>query len=168
MNEREAREMLISVSREHLSVTLMDIFVALLIWLFGLLVFLPAAYQITPKGVPLAISIIVLIGFSVFVIRAINSGLIVLLDSTSNVLAYKYKSWKKPKISIEKLKDIFKNVVYVAVALILYLLYSPFLLTIHPSLNGLVLITVIIWIFWVTLKTVNIMLLNQETRSEMH
>ena len=167
MSEREAREMLISVSREHLSVTLMNIFVALLIWLFGLLVFLPAAYQITPKGVPLAISIIVLIGFSVFVIRAINSGLIVILDSTSNVLAYKYKRWNKPKISIEKLKDTFKNGVYVVVALILYLLYSPLLLTIHPSLNGLVLITVILWIFWATLKTVNIMLLNQETQSEM-
>ena len=164
MSEREAREMLISVSCEHLSVTLMDIFVALLIWLFGLLVFLPAAYQITPRGVPLAIGIIVLIGFSVFVIRAVNSGLILLLDSTSNVLAYKYKIWKNPKLSIEKLKDTFKNVVYVVAALILYLLYSPFLLTIHPALNGLVLITVILWIFWTALKTVNTMLLNQETQ----
>ena len=164
MSEREAREKLISVSREHLPVTLMDIFIALLIWLFGVLVFLPAAYQITPRGVPLAISIIVLIGFSVFVIRAINSGLIVILDSTSNVLAYKYNRWKNPKLSIEKLKDTFKNVVYVVAALILYLLYSPFLLTIHPSLNGLVLITVILWIFWTTLKTVNTILLNQETQ----
>lgn len=160
MSEREAREKLISVSREHLPVTLMDIFIALLIWLFGVLVFLPAAYQITPRGVPLAISIIVLIGFSVFVIRAVNSGLFLLLDSTSNVLAYKYNRWKNPKLSIEKLKDTFKNVVYVVAALILYLLYSPFLLTMHPSLNGLVLITVILWIFWTTLKTVNTMLLN--------
>ena len=164
MSEMEAREKLISVSREHLPATLMNIFIAMLIWLFGVLVFLPAAYQITPRGVPLAIGIIVLIGFSVFVIRAVNSGLILLLDSTSNVLAYKYKIWKNPKLSIEKLKDTFKNVVYVVAALILYLLYSPFLLTIHPSLNGLVLITVILWIFWTTLKTVNTMLLNQETQ----
>ena len=160
MSEMEAREKLISVSREHLPATLVNVFIALLIWLFGVLVFLPAAYQITPRGVPLAISIIVLIGFSVFVIRAVNSGLILLLDSTSNVLAYKYKRWKNPKLSIEKLKDTFKNVVYVVAALILYLLYSPFLLTMHPSLNGLVLITVILWIFWTTLKTVNTMLLN--------
>ena len=164
MSEMEAREKLISVSREHLPATLMNIFIAMLIGLFSVLVFLPAAYQITPRGVPLAIGIIVLIGFSVFVIRAVNSGLILLLDSTSNVLAYKYKIWKNPKLSIEKLKDTFKNVVYVVAALILYLLYSPFLLTIHPSLNGLVLITVILWIFWTTLKTVNTMLLNQETQ----
>jgi hypothetical protein len=164
VGEKEARENLISVSRENLPDTLINIFAALLIWLFGVLVFLPAAKQITTRGVPLASTIIVLIAFSVFIIRAFNSGLIPLLDSTSDVMAYKYKNWKKPKISIEKLKKASKNIVYVATALILYLLYSSFLLTIHPSLNGLALIPIILWIFWTILKTVNTVLLEQETK----
>jgi len=162
MSENEARENLISVSREHLPDVVINVFVALLIWLFGVLVFLPAAYQILPRGIPLASSIIILIGVSVFVVRAFNSGLTSLLDSTSNVLACDYKNWKKPKLSIEKLQTTVRNMVYVVAALILYLLYSPFLLTIHPSLNGLVLIPVILWIFWTILKTVNTILLDKE------
>jgi len=164
MGENEARENLISISKEHLPDVVTNALVALLIWLFGVLVFLPAANQITTRGVPLASTIIVLVAFSVFIIRAFNSGLIPLLDSTSDVMAYKYKNWKNPKISIEKMQKTVRNMVYVVTALILYLLYSPFLLTMHPALNGLALIPIILWIFWTILKTVNTVLFDQETQ----
>ena len=159
MSEKEARDKFISIAREHLPSTLINLSTAVLIWLFGALVFLPAAYRIEPKGVPLACSVILLIGFSIFVFRAFG-GLRLLLESTSDVLAYKYMRRKKEKIPIEKLKTVVRCIIYVVAALILYALYSPFLTAIHPSLNGLVLITIVLWVFWMLFKTVNAGLLD--------
>jgi hypothetical protein len=161
MNEKESREKLLSSSKQHLPNVVTNLFVALLIWLFGILVFLPAANRILPQRIPLAASLIVLIGFTIFIVRAINNGLPLLLDLTSNILAYDYKNWRKTKIPIEKLKPTIKSIIYAITLLILYLLYSPMLLTIHPSLNGLVLLPIVLWIMWTILKIINMTLLEQ-------
>ena len=159
MSENQARENLISVSKEHLPATLMNIFMALLIWLFGILVFLPAAYSIAPRGLPLLCSLIILVGFSLFVFRSFD-GLRPLLNSTSDFLAYVYIRRRNAKVQVERLKTASRPIIYVITALILYLLYSPFLVVIHPALNGLVLIPIILWIFWTLFKTVNVLLLD--------
>jgi len=159
MSENEARENLISVSREHLPDTLINLFVALLIWLFGILVFLPAAYSISPRGLPLLCSLIILVGFSLFIFRSFD-GLQPLLNSTSDFLAYVYIRRRNAKVQVERLKTASRSISYVITALILYLLYSPFLVAIHPALNGLVLIPIILWIFWTLFKTVNVLLLD--------
>lgn len=161
MSEKEAKEKLLAISRQHLPNVATNLFVALLIWLFGVLVFIPAANQILPQRIPLAASLIVLIGFTIFIARAISKGLPSLLDSTSNVIAFDYKKWKKTQMHIEKLKRIMKAVIHSVSILILYLLYSPFLLTIHPSLNGLLLIPLILWIMWTALKIINTTLLEK-------
>jgi hypothetical protein len=155
----EARDNLISVSREHLPGTLLNSFVALLIWLFGVLVFLPLAYSISPGGLPLICCLIILMGFSIFIFRAF-SGLRPLLDSTSDFLAYVYMQKRKAKIHVKRLKTTGRYTSYVITALILYLLYSPLLAAIHPALNGLVLIPVILWILWTLFRTVNVLLLE--------
>jgi len=157
MSEREARDKLVSVAREHLPDTLINLFTAMLIWLFGALVFLPAAYRIAPGGLPLACGVILLVGFSIFIFKGFT-GLRPLLESASDVLAYEYTRWRKAKFPLQRLKTVVECLIYVVVALILYALYSPFLATIHPSLNGLVLITVILWICWMLFKTVNTVL----------
>lgn len=162
MSENKAQDKLFSIMREHLSDILINVFIALLIWLFGVLVFLPAAYQIASRGVPFASNLAILIGFSVFIIKAVNSGLRQLLESTSDLIAYKFKKWKKPKISIIKLQKVMKNIVYIFAILCLYILYYPFLVTVHPALNGLVLIPIILWIFWTLIKTVNITLIEKD------
>jgi len=159
MSENEARENLISVSREHLPDTLINLFVALLIWLFGILVFLPAAYSISPRGLPLLCSLIILVGFSLFIFRSFD-GLQPLLNSTSDFLAYVYIRRRNAKVQVERLKTASRSISYIITALILYLLYSPFLVAIHPALNGLVLIPIILWIFWTLFKTVNVLLLD--------
>lgn len=163
MSEREARDKLISIARAHLPSTLINLSTAVLIWLFGALVFLPAAYRIEPKGVPLACSVILLFGFSIFVFKALG-GLRILLESTSDVLAYEYMQRRKLKISIEKLKTVVRCITHVVAALIIYALYSSFLTAIHPSLSGLVLIVVVLWIFWLLFKTVNAVLLDRHQR----
>ena len=159
MSENEARENLISVSREHLPDTLINLFVALLIWLFGILVFLPAAYSISPRGLPLLCSLIILVGFSLFIFRSFD-GLQPLLNSTSDFLAYVYIRRRNAKVQVERLKTASRSISYIITVLILYLLYSHFLVAIHPALNGLVLIPIILWIFWTLFKTVNVLLLD--------
>ena len=160
MGEREARDKLISTAREHLPSTLINFSTAVLIWLFGALVFLPAAYRIDPVGTPLICSLIILTGFSIFFFRAFGA-LRLLLKSTSDVLAYEYIQRMKAKIPIERLKTVVRCLIYVVAASILYALYSPFLAAIHPSLSGLVLITIVLWIFWMLFKAVNAVLLDR-------
>jgi len=159
MDEKETQEKLISVARDCLPSTLSNIFTALLIWLFGILVFLPAAYSISPQGLPLLCSLIILVGFSIFIFRSFD-GLQPLLNSTSDFLAYVYIRRRNSKVQVERLKTASRSISYVITALILYLLYSPFLVAIHPALNGLVLIPIILWIFWTLFKTVNVLLLD--------
>lgn len=159
MDEKETREKLISVAKDLLPNTLSNIFTALLIWLFGILVFLPAAYSISPQGLPLLCSLIILVGFSLFVFRSFD-GLRPLLNSTSDFLAYVYIRRRNSKVQVERLKTGSRSVSYVITALFLYLLYSPFLVAIHPALNGLVLIPIILWISWTMFKTVNVLLID--------
>ena len=147
----------VSVAREHSPNTLINLFTAMLIWLFGALVFLPVAYRIAPAGLPLACGLILLAGFSIFIFKAFT-GLRALLESTSHVLAYEYKRRKKSKLPLQRLKTVVNCLIHVAAALIFYALYSPFLATIHPSLNGLVLTTIILWICWMLFKAVNTVL----------
>ena len=158
MGEREARDKLFSIAREQLPSTLINVSTAVLIWLFGVLVFLPAAHLITPRGLPLACSLILLITFSIFVFRAFG-GLQLLLKATSDVLAYEYARRMKTKIPIERLRIVVGCLMFVAAILVLFALYSPFLVAIHPSLSGLVLITIVLWIFWRLFKAINALLL---------
>jgi hypothetical protein len=155
MSEKESREKLFSLSKKHLSKVLISLFTAFLIWLFGILVFIPFAQQILPQRIPLAISLTIFVAFSFFIKKSYDNGLLKLLDSTSDVLAYEYKNWKKSETSIQKLKPIIHNIVYVLTVILLYLLYSPLLTIIHPALNGLVMIPIILWIMWTIIKTLN-------------
>ncbi|MDH5689499.1 MAG: hypothetical protein OEZ48_16745 [Candidatus Bathyarchaeota archaeon] len=154
MSEREARDKLISIARERLPSTVINLSTAMLIWLFGVLVFLPAAYRIVPRELPLACGLILLVGFSIFVFKAFG-GLRLLLESASGVLAYEYIRRRKAKIAVERITTLVRCIIYVVAALILYALYSPFFATIHPSLSGLALVTIVLWIFWMLFKTVN-------------
>ena len=114
---------------------------ALLIWLFGVLVFIPIALGIDPAGLLLPCSLIILLGFSFFLFRG-SRGLRDVLDAASEVLAYK---WARRRRS--RLEDVERKVraaLYSATILIFYLLYSPLLAGIHPSINGVAVILVIL------------------------
>jgi len=161
MNEKEAKDNLNETLTKHLPSVTTNFFAALLVWLFGVLVFIPAAKQISPQQIPLATSLIILIGFTIFIARTIDKGLPALVKSTAAVVSFKYKNWKKPKTPITQLYIAFKHMLYIAVTLMIYLLYSPFLMTINPALNGLVLIPIILWILWITMKIINIILLQK-------
>jgi len=152
--ESEAHARLADVMKEHLPNTFTNFSTAVLIWLFGVLVYLPLAHRIESIEVPLICGLTVLIGFSVFVFRGFD-GFRRLLDAGSDVLAYEYRRRReKVKFSIDQLKTVARCIVYVVSVLIIYGLYSPLLATIYPSLSGLVFIPVILWIFWMIFKSV--------------
>lgn len=154
--EREsiARAELVSALKEHLPNTLENLFIAALIWLFGALVFLPAATRITSVEAPLVIALILLIAFTLFIFKA-SGGLHLLLPVASEIFAHKYIQWKKGiEKPTERMKERFRCTIYVLAVLILYTSYLPFLLPIHPSLAGLAFIPIVLWIFLMILKII--------------
>jgi hypothetical protein len=141
--------------KENLPGTFTKLSTALLVWLFGTLVFLPAARGIDPTRTPLICSLIVLIGFSFFLFSSLG-GLKCLLDASSNFLAGKYiKNRQKPMFSLQQSKIGMKCILYVVVTIIVYALYWPLLRALHPSLAGLVFIPVFLWMSWTIFRTIS-------------
>lgn len=152
--EKEARRILADVVKENLPGTFTKLSIAILVWLFGTLVFLPAAHRIDPTRTPLICGLIVLIGFSIFLFGAVG-GLRRLLDATSSFLAGEYrKSRQKPMFSLQQSKVGINCILYVVVTIIIYALYWPLLRALHTSLAGLVFILVFLWISWTIFRTI--------------
>lgn len=161
--ETESRRILADVIKENLPDTFTKLSVALLVWLFGTLVFLPAAHRIDPTRAPLICGLIVLIGFSLFLFSAVR-GLMRLLDAASSFLAFEYKKRRqKPMFSLQQSKVGISCIVYVVVTIFIYALYWPLLRALHPSLAGLVFIPVFLWILWTIFRTIIALTARGET-----
>jgi len=128
--------------------TLHNLLLALLIWLFGVLVFIPLASSINRETEILCN----LIFFAIFTLLIIWSlpGLKKIVDAFSTLVAKKYES--KEKLPLGKLTVLFKNISYIVLIIIFYLLYSPFLMKFHSSINGVVLILMLVWIFFLMMS----------------
>jgi hypothetical protein len=128
--------------------TLHYLLVAVLIWLFGVLVFLPLANSINWQTSVLC-SAIVFGAFTVFVYRAM-SGCKNLIDAFSPLPAKKYGG----KWGMDQ-KDallVFRYGFYIAFGVIIYAFYFPLLATFHAALAGIVLILVLVWVFFLLLR----------------
>jgi hypothetical protein len=122
---------------------------AMLIWLFGVLVFIPMASSIGWNA-ELVCTLIVLVAFTLLVSRAI-SGFKILIDAFSVFPARKYLI--KRGLAKENAIVVSKQILYMLSIVILYLLYFPFLVRLHPAFNGIVLVLVVIFVFFLALKT---------------
>jgi len=122
---------------------------AMLIWLFGVLVFIPMASSIGWNA-ELVCTLIVLFAFTLLVARAI-SGFKNLIDTFSVFPARKYLI--KRGLAKEDAVVVSKQILYMLSIVVLYLLYFPFLVRLHPAFSGIVLILVVIVVFFLTLKT---------------
>lgn len=121
---------------------------ALLIWLFGNLVFIPIAHSLNWQ----AILIVNLIIFSVFTFLVVKifSPIKKMVDVFSVVLACKF--FMKKGLNYFESIMASKQVLYLVCVVALYFFYFPFLINFHPAINGLALIAVVIWIFFCILK----------------
>ena len=133
--------------------TVHNFLAAFLIWLFGNLVFTPLASSLNWQTKSLC-SLIFFIAFTILILRTIP-GLKRLIDAFSIFPARKYST--KKRLSYENSIVLFRHTLYIISSIILYLLYFPFLTNFHPSISGIVLILVLIWIFFLLVKIFSIL-----------
>jgi len=133
--------------------TVQNLLAAFLVWLFGILVFIPLASTVNWQTKAFC-SLTLFIAFTLFVMRALPS-LKRLIDTFSIFPARKYSM--KKKLSYENSLILFRHVLYIITIIIIYLLYFPFLTNFHPSISGIVLILMLIWIFFLILRILTIL-----------
>jgi hypothetical protein len=133
--------------------TVHTLLAAFLVWLFGILVFIPLASTLNRQAKALC-SLIFFVAFTILLLRAIP-GLKKLIDAFSVFPARKYGS--KKGLSYENSLVMFRHIFYIISAVIVYLLYLPFLTNFHPAISGIVLILVLVWIFFLALRILTIL-----------
>ena len=121
---------------------------AILIWLFGVLVFIPMASSIGWNA-ELVCTLIVLVAFTILVSGVISSFK-VLIDAFSVFPARKY--FVKRGLAKENAIIVSKQIFYMFSIMVLYLLYFPFLVSLHPAFNGIVLVLVALFVSLLALK----------------
>ncbi|MDH5713839.1 MAG: hypothetical protein OEY83_07895 [Candidatus Bathyarchaeota archaeon] len=139
--------------RTHGPVTFHNFLTALLVWLFGVLVFIPIASSINWQT-RLLCSLIVFVTFTVFMYRA-TLGFKKLMDAFSFFPARKYGS--KRGIDQEEALNLFRYTFYIIFALVVYALYFPFLTSFHFAISGIVFIVIIVWILFLALRILSIL-----------
>jgi hypothetical protein len=128
--------------------TVHSLLAALLIWLFGVLVFIPMANS-SGWQAGLLCSLIITTALTFFMHRA-ALGFKRLIDTFSVIPARKYCA--KWRISQEEASTIFRHTLYIVSGLLVYALYFPLLVGFHPAISGIVLIITLIWIFFLALR----------------
>ena len=132
--------------------TLQLLLSAMLIWLFGVLVFMPMASSIGWNA-ELICTLIVLVAFTILVSRAIP-GFKNLVDAFSVFPARKYLI--KRGLAKENAIVVSNHSLYMLSIVVLYLLYFPFFARLHPAFNGIVFILVVLFVFFLALKTLRV------------
>jgi hypothetical protein len=146
-------ENLVMYLRIHGAKTVHNLLTAFLIWLFGNLVFIPLANSLNWQTGILC-SLIFFTAFTILLLRALPN-LKKLVDAFSVFPARKYSIRKG--LRYENSLVLFRHILYIIVAVILYLLYLPFLTNFHPSISGIVLILVLVWIFFLSTRIFSIL-----------
>ncbi|MFB0501618.1 MAG: hypothetical protein ACETVP_04035 [Candidatus Bathyarchaeia archaeon] len=149
----EEIEEFIQCLRTRGPVTFHNLLAALLVWIFGVFVFIPIANSLN-KQTRLLTSLIVFITFTIFLYRA-TLGFKKLIDAFSFFPARKYGL--KRGIDQEDALTLFRYTFYIIFTLIVYALYFPFLTSFHFAISGIVLILILIWIFFLALRILSIL-----------
>jgi len=145
MQKKEKVEDALKYIRRDFPSAITNLILALLIWLFGALVFIPIAGSVDPSGrTSLVCGLIVISSFTLLLVRAI-SPLKSSIDAFASLLALKYSG--RRDLSYDDLTVLFRYTAYITVPLAIVALFWPLLSAIHPALSGLTFILVLIWAF---------------------
>jgi predicted membrane chloride channel (bestrophin family) len=139
--------------RVHGPSTFQNFVAALILWLFGVLVFIPLANSVNWQT-GLLCSLVIFTAFTVFMYRAVLDFKKI-IDAFSFLPARKYGF--KWGINQRDASTLFKYFFYIVFALIVYALYFPFLISFHFAISGIVLIVLLIWIFFLALRILSIL-----------
>lgn len=140
---KESREALVGAVP---SITLWVV-AAILLWLFGNLIFIPISQGIEWFGypVPEILTFIILVGLAIFVLRIlvdIRRG----ADALAGLAACEIGApYDVTPAEVDHYKTALRGILNVIVVSLAFLLFADYLALIHPALSGVALIAIVVW-----------------------
>ena len=133
---------------------------AILLWLFGNLVFIPIAQGIQWFGYPLPqiLTFVILIALVAFVLK-ILVDVRKAVDGLAGMAAVEIgTSTDVSQTEVEHYTTAMRGVFYIIIVSLAFLLFADYLTMIHPALSGVVLLAIVVWsIFqiWRSVKAIS-------------
>ncbi len=126
---------------------MVGVIAAVLLWLFGNLIFLPISEGIEWFGYPLTqiLTFIIMIGLGIFVMKIlvdVRRAVDALAGLAACEIGAPYDVTPK---EVGHYKTALRGILYVVIVSLAFLLFSDYLARIHPALSGLVLISIVGW-----------------------
>ncbi|WP_292393651.1 hypothetical protein [Methanoculleus sp. UBA303] len=156
------REQLLAESRHEIYDSLPKIAVGLaiafLIWIFGVLIFLPLAKVLGNPflfgliGLDSLISAIILVAL-VIVVFGIFREVLDVTDALAGYVTGAYSRGETPDEQVERYRLAFRGIAYVLLAVIAFLFFLPFIAGIFPVLAGIILVILVLWAILVLFRT---------------
>jgi hypothetical protein len=120
---------------------------AILLWLFGNLIFIPIAEGIEWFGYPLPqiLTFVILVALAVFVLK-ILVDVREAVDALAGLAAVEIGApTDVTQTEVEHYKTAMRGIFYVIIVSLAFLLFSDYLVRIHPALSGVVLLVIVVW-----------------------
>lgn len=136
--------------REAAPKTVLNVGVAILIWIFANLVFIPISEGVFIDQYSVAqiiglITLVALIGLILTIIYELRR----MAEAAAGILAYEIGRREEVNASeISHYRTALTGILYVIIVALIFLLFSKNLSMIHPALTGIALIVVVIWAFF--------------------
>jgi len=137
------------IAEELLPNAVVNLSAATLVWLFGVLVFLPLAKTVNPVELPLLLSLVIFAAFTLFLARGLR-GYEPILKAFAVSLGHRWSKWRgTPEDELSAIQRRFYIFQHISFFIIIYIAYSPILFNINPSINGLGIIITLLGIIWI-------------------
>ncbi|MEA3458070.1 MAG: hypothetical protein U9R21_05270 [Candidatus Thermoplasmatota archaeon] len=121
---------------------------AVLIWVFGNLVFMPLAQGLSVYQWPLdrIVSLVILSALILIILRAMLA-LTRIADGISTFLAVEFSRVRKEfnRDILNRYRSFLRGIVYAIMMILIFILVQDYLTYIHPALSGIVLLIIVIW-----------------------
>jgi hypothetical protein len=133
---------------------------AILLWLFGNLIFIPIAQGIEWFGYPLPqiLTFVILIALAVFVLK-ILVDVRKAVDALAGIAAVEIGTpTDVSETEIEHYTTAMRGIFYIIIVSLAFLLFSSYLAMIHPALSGVVLLAIVVWAIlqiWRSVKAIS-------------
>jgi len=158
-NEKVSKESKAALMGALPSITV-GVIAAILLWLFGNLVFIPIAQGIEWFGYPLPqiLTFVILIALVAFVLK-ILVDVRKAVDALAGMAAVEIGTpTDVSQTEVEHYTTAMRGVFYIIIISLAFLLFADYLTMIHPALSGVVLLAIVVWaIFqiWRSVKAIS-------------
>jgi len=158
-NEKVSKESKAALMGALPSITV-GVTAAILLWLFGNLIFIPIAQGIEWFGYPLPqiLTFVILIALAAFVLK-ILVDVRKAVDALAGMAAVEIGTpTDVSQTEVEHYTTAMRGVFYIIIVSLAFLLFSDYLAMIHPALSGVVLLAIVVWAIlqiWRSVKAIS-------------